>query len=470
MAEKRKRKWKKWLVILLLLGGGLVYLHFPMGPVEIIISKETTFIDRPVNPDGTINYVKALNEQFAKGVTPENNAVPLLLKAFGVSILPDKTRDETLRRLELTAAELQSDHHFIPWDERADINKSAEPQAATDSQAESKISDSDKEANFKDVWQMFREGRVHPELQGWLAANAEALRLVEKATTRPRYYMPLVSSSDPPTVICMLLPSVTCHRNVARALVIRAMLKLRKGDVDGAWQDILTTHRLARLVQQGPTLIEQLVAIAIDAIAVKGGITLATSGKLTPEKAKSMLKDLAALQPVGDVVESIDRGERFMALDAIMMLSRKQTLGDAGLGEYSHKFSNLDWNEMLRIMNSWYDRIVKPLRLPRFQGRAEAQKEFDASITELAENTHLTIAKGFLLMLGGRPCRKARSRAVTNLLLTILMPSVSRSVDLQDAARMKFEIEKLAIALAGFHGEKGHWPAGLGELVPKYLP
>ncbi|MCD4825908.1 MAG: hypothetical protein K8S55_15050 [Phycisphaerae bacterium] len=493
MAEKRKRKWKRWLVILLLLlGGGLAYLYFPI-PVKIVISKETTFVDGPVNSDGTINYVKALNEQFAKGVTPENNAAPLLLKALGPLLLNISIREETLCRLELKAADVNSDHYFITWDNRAKINKPAKSQAAA-GPGKPKLS---KKVSLEDVRQMLRKGQVHPELQSWLAANAEALRLVEKATTRPRYYMPMVSRCNPPMLLDVILPSIQRYREAARALVTRAMLKLHKGDVDGAWQDILTTHRFARLVQQGPFTTQQFVAFAIDSIAAEGGIALATSGRLTPQKARLMLQDIAALQLVGNIVDSFDRSERFCALDFIMMFSRGQAIDYGWVSNNSNNnrsllsgaikmlggrigaqndsqdvsFSNLDWNEMLREANSWYDRWVKTSRLPRFQGRAEAQKALDADIEKLRlmADQGLT-ARWLLLKLGGRPCRTARSREAAKFVIAILMPLSGRAIDIQDASRIKFEIEKTAIALAWFHGENSRWPAGLGELVPKYLP
>ncbi|MCD4823842.1 MAG: hypothetical protein K8S55_04495, partial [Phycisphaerae bacterium] len=279
------------------------------------------------------------------------------------------------------------------------------------------------------------------------------------------HYMPSVSNSNPPQVIDVLVPEINCYIDVARALYTRAMLKFHKGDVDGAWQDILTTHRLARLVQHGPTIIRQLVALAIENLAAEGGITLATSGQLTPQKARLMLQNVATLQPVGDVVNSIDNSERFMMLDIIMMLSRGQS-GPVGVNKPTDL--DLDWNKMLREANGWYDRIVEPLRLPRFQGRKEALEAcFQESEPMVSKNS--LAKKRFLVMLGGRLSRKIYTQMFTELLL-YLVPSVSRSVDVQDAARMNFEIEKLAIALAWFHGDKGHWPDGLGELVPKYLP
>ena len=47
------------------------------------IGKETTYVTGPLDEDGYIDYVAALNERMSKGVTPENNANVVIWKAFG---------------------------------------------------------------------------------------------------------------------------------------------------------------------------------------------------------------------------------------------------------------------------------------------------------------------------------------------------------------------------------------------------
>src|SRR5262245_55897881 len=47
------------------------------------ISKETTYVTGPLDKDGYIDYVAALNERLRQGVTPENNANVLIWKALG---------------------------------------------------------------------------------------------------------------------------------------------------------------------------------------------------------------------------------------------------------------------------------------------------------------------------------------------------------------------------------------------------
>src|SRR2546430_914313 len=53
------------------------------GKGKFTMSKETTFVTEPVDKDGYIDYVAALNDRLRQGVTPENNANVLIWKALG---------------------------------------------------------------------------------------------------------------------------------------------------------------------------------------------------------------------------------------------------------------------------------------------------------------------------------------------------------------------------------------------------
>src|SRR5688572_27461172 len=53
------------------------------GEPRFTVGKETTYVSGPVDADGYINYVTALNERLKEGVTPANNANVLFWQAFG---------------------------------------------------------------------------------------------------------------------------------------------------------------------------------------------------------------------------------------------------------------------------------------------------------------------------------------------------------------------------------------------------
>ncbi len=464
------------MVVVLLLGALLGYMYWPTGPVRIIISRETTYIDGPLNPDGTVNYVAYLDAKYSDGVTPENNAAPLLLRAFGSYVLPLKTVGETLRRLDLPADFLDGDKHFVKWEDRTRPSKagaSATMPSQSDEQDLADEEDEDDEGpSLDDVYDMLLAGQVHPDLEAWLAENAGPLELIRQASDKERYYFPLVTSSKPPSIVDILCPSLQCHRLAAEAMTTHAALKMTRNDPRGAWDDVLAAHWLARLVGQSPTLIGQLVAVGMDGHASRAGIDLATRGHLPPTRTGELLSKLAALRPVGHVVDTIDTQERFVMLDTVMMLSRPGGLRASGLSGMTQSplpnSVDLDWNQMLRDMNAQYDGMVKPMRLPRFNGRDEAQKAHNEQFEKVSAARPAGL-RMFLLSYGGRPFRGAATTAMTNLLIALLVPTLEQACLLEDRGKMTHEIETLAVALACYHAENGRWPAELKELCPSLL-
>ena len=65
----------------------------PPQPIKqkssITISKDTTRITEPVDDEGYVDYLAAINEQASRGVTPKNNAAVLLWQALGAKPLAD---------------------------------------------------------------------------------------------------------------------------------------------------------------------------------------------------------------------------------------------------------------------------------------------------------------------------------------------------------------------------------------------
>src|SRR4051794_11712658 len=51
--------------------------------VKFTVGKDTTYATGPLDKDGFVDYVSALNERLGKGATPANNAVVALCQAFG---------------------------------------------------------------------------------------------------------------------------------------------------------------------------------------------------------------------------------------------------------------------------------------------------------------------------------------------------------------------------------------------------
>ena len=66
---------------------------------RIRISRETTYLTGPLDKEGRVDYLAALNERASKGVTRENNAAIPLMHALGASVIDAKVRDRFFEML-----------------------------------------------------------------------------------------------------------------------------------------------------------------------------------------------------------------------------------------------------------------------------------------------------------------------------------------------------------------------------------
>src|SRR5262249_25695110 len=150
------------------------------------------------------------------------------------------------------------------------------------------------------------------------------------------------------------------------AITARAMLRVGERHYDEAWQDLLACHRLGRHLQRAATLIDQLVGIAIEAIASGAELSFVEHAKLDSKQLQKCLQDLEALPPRHSVGDTLDLAERCMLLDLVMSLDRRgpgylNTVlgGDAGLGSQAERLKGqVNWDPCLRLSNAYYDRLV----------------------------------------------------------------------------------------------------------------
>jgi len=483
--KRRKRRLWPWLIVLAVLIGLGVCNYWPAGPTKIIPSRETTYITGPLNPDGTPNYVKYLDDKYSADITPENNAAPLLLRALGPELLPGSWWDdysgtidlypqakETLRRLGLTEDVFKGDKHFIRWEDRvvpalADAN-GASPAATNGDE------DEDDGPDFEDVyWDLHREGKVHPELAAWLAANAEPLEFIRQASKKERLYLPLISDSTPPQAIGARQVNLDSLREAVMALRVFAMLRMTRGDAAGAWRDVITIHRLARLFGQSPALLLHMLATSAEGRTAYTGMRFAVHHlEQTAPLARDILRDLGALGSETDVATRLE-AERLMGLDAIMHFYRGFPVAGSGAGSPAKTFQvDADWNQMLREMNGWYDRAFAPVLMPAHEGREQAAEAFHDEIKALSDGAVASDdlpGRVMLLAYGGRLTRAERTRVVLQTLVALVIPNLSYRANRRDSDKTWCDLERVAVALAAYHAEKGRWPAKLTELRPSLL-
>ena len=230
---------------------------------KLAISRETTFVSGPLTGSGFVDFRAAINQRFSKGVTSENNVVVPLMQAIGPRPENLELPDEFFDRLGIARLPEEGEYFTYLYQYTQDLAKNSKPPK-------------DFDALWKDIEQQLDralEGpwraKDFPIIDSWLKQNEKPLSTVVEGTKRTRYYYPWVAADNEP-LFAQMLPGVQTQREVARKLSMRANLKIGEGDLDGAWEDLKAMHRLARLLSEGPTLIDMLIGIAVDSIACQG--------------------------------------------------------------------------------------------------------------------------------------------------------------------------------------------------------
>jgi hypothetical protein len=444
--------------------------------VAVTISKQTTLITAPLRKDGYVNYVAAMNRRLSEGVTPENNAAVPFLKAMGPGEIGEKYRDEYFQLLGISPLAEKGDY-YVGIGSYAKATKEAGRHATEEEEKKPDFFEDQRAVAMKRPWTK----KEFPFLADWLAANQRPLELIVEASKRPRRFDPLVPEDG--TMIGALLPMISIHREAARALMTRAMFRAGEGKLDEAWEDLLACHRLARLIGQGGTLIDALVAIAVDGIACGGDQGLLQTRQLTPAQIARIRSDLDQLPPMPKMADKINVTERFMFLDCVGMMARG---GLSNMAALSGMFGNenarnksllatladsaarhaIDWDKVLHIGNSWYDRMTDAMGRTTHAQREAALDKIDHDLKKLSGDSRDWPSLGVSMLSGPRA---AVSERIGNIFVALLLPAVGSCAAAEDRATMQFELDRLAFALAAFHANQGSYPEKLADLVPKYV-
>jgi hypothetical protein len=277
----------------------------------------------------------------------------------------------------------------------------------------------------------------------------------------------------------VLLPDVQSSRSAARALTARAMLAAGEGRFEDARRDLLASHRLARLVGQNPFLIGRLVAIAIDAVTHSADRGLALADEVTAEELERFRKDVQALPSLPPMREAIDVGERFMFLDSVThiavggpdaldMLAAGAAEPD-GWQKTVFKMTTgelIDWNEILRRGNRFYDRLAKTFDEPNF---AERQQAFEAIEQQLKQKRQQAQGANLIGQVLGKGLSQVATDAIHDVMMALLMPAVAQVDVAETRAKAHRELTLTALALGAYRREHGKYPESPAALSPKYF-
>jgi hypothetical protein len=428
---------------------------------KITIGKETTYITQPLRLDGYPDYVAALNQRMSEGVAPENNAAVLLQKAFGPREIPDGDRATYFKQLGIEVLPergdyVVSDGEIIERWRRDHLDASSEEVDGLGSQ-------------FGEVAQRPWRADEFPLVAKWVARNETPLNVVVEATQRKRCYFPLVAGARGTEV---LYASGMRHQNdgareAATCLCVRSMMKVAQGDSEGAWRDVLSCHRLSRLIDQGPFLLDRLVAISIEFRACHAGAMLAHYGRPRASVVQQMSADLRRLPPLKTPADILDVGERFVFLDAVCDMARGQRVGFAATVSEAALPELLNFDSILRVGNEWFDKSVAAAQLEERRHRAVAAKAVEDEFHKFYDEKKSP--ESLALDISTKGIQKGTSIHIAAQLLSLTHPAVPSILQAETRCHMLQQLRDVSFALAACRADAGQYPQKLDELVPKYF-
>jgi len=203
-------------------------------------------------------------------------------------------------------------------------------------QVDNQAGPNDLESMTKNLLEIIKEKSVHEltqaELAGlneWVENNSQSVVFYIQGSKKPYYWRHRESTAS--NLLEMEMPELGQMRRLSILVSWRAKLKAERGDIDGAFEDLFAIYRAGMHFEGPRTIIEQLVGIAIRAVAVSNAIQIVHSTQLDEQTLRHVQNEFQLLADKDDFRISY-KAERFYLMDFIQ---RSYTDDGKGSGRMS---------------------------------------------------------------------------------------------------------------------------------------
>jgi len=456
------------LIFVFLLGG--VVLYFSWGRSKfmrpsITISQQTTFFTAPLKTTGRVYYAKALNQLYGSNVAPDENAAIVLWQ------IDHDTWNDYESRVKAYESEL-GNVRLANAQSRLLVRLFEDGGVLPEHPEGYEQREAARSAAMRAPW----APQDFPIIAAWLQQNRAALAGAYEAARLPRYFWPVETDGEDQVLMDARLPITKGALEICYALCARAMLRLHQGNDAGAWDDLLTAMKLARLTSQGTFLWESSNSLAIERAALAGMAQWLEHATVSEEQARQRLNELRSLPPRRSVADIMDHGERSMLLDYV-------TFYADGV-DFTHNFGNghemdslasqfirayhIDWDAVLFYTNQMVDQCVAACKAsPRFQ--ASWFPQLQGHLENMADGKGVPAGGIFQRPGVQQPILDDRTNKIAGQLIGHLFPDVDFVASAESIQRQRLHLTQLGLALEAYRARHGRYPTSLAELAPDYL-
>lgn len=438
--------------------------------IPLKIGKDTTFFTGPVNDDGVIDYVEAVNKHFGKRIGRDSNAYALL-----VQLHPEKTANTSESQIRYRDGVFKS--------LKIELDRSM-PSLTTRLQyaAEAGLDNADFESMVNKATSAPWSGQELFHVKAWIDANAEVLEKIDDALNRPQYFVPLVRTDGDESLSATLLPQLGFMREASRLIAARGLQAFNRGDLEAALEDAIRLQNFGKLVSNEPTLIGVLVGISIQNMRHKIVEAVIQSGELPHPQAIHFIETIRMFGPVDAIGSAIQYTERAMTLDTIQRAwagSRtglKFFIGQGGDRAASRmetviRSQFFDINRSLKMVNQRYDKLVAIASIEDIKHRQKAYDSYQEK-TDVPDGVNRITSLFSISALDTMPADWTKERytdTATEIYILLLMADAQSAQRTQQRSQARQLVQASAIALLGYRDQHGELPDSLDALVPTYF-
>jgi len=304
-------------------------------------------------------------------------------------------------------------------------------------------------------------------MEKWLTDNEKVLQQVIVGTQKPYYWQHYEGEE----MFSVLLPHLSGYRNLAKALCWRTQFLSEKGRYEEAFNDIKACYRFGRHVKGNVVvLIEQLVGIAIEALAIENLRGILSEHQVDSEALTILQRDLEQIIAGEDFVMNF-AGEKLFIYDEIQRCFTEDRFGGGHLyltrmgqissvdDPYAHTIGEL-------IVGTIFEPEAWPIAVkvlffhPNKQQTREAADRFYAFCETIAQKTPAQIRNQ------GIDVEKESMKIIKdNVFLDILAPALERASELGHRHRSNVEATVAILALQRYKADEGSFPDDLQQLI-----
>ena len=308
----------------------------------------------------------------------------------------------------------------------------------------------------------------------WLEDNKEILDLVIAGTNKP-YYWPKyeegTAGKEGEGLMGILMPHLSGFRRLAYALRWRIHLRAEQGQYKDAFEDVKSCYCLGRHLMGDKTLIEQLVGIAIRAVAIQTLREVLGEYEIDSSILATLQKDFEQIIASEDFVVSL-RTEKLCMYDELQRCFTEDRLGEGhlylprlralggplgGQGEGRESMNKTGMEDFLDFLG---DAVNVFFKQPNKQQTLKAANEYYDYCEQLAVKT----AAQFHTESEDID-RKLEKFFSNNIFLNLLAPSLRRVIEISNRLPADIDSTLTVIAILRYKQDKGNFPESLDELI-----